>query len=58
MTAPLLAFAAATPAYGEYVYPAYLAAVVVLGGLLIASLRRRAHARREAQTLPGRGDSA
>ena len=56
--APFLAFTAATPAYGEYVYPAYLAAVVVLGVLLIASLRRRARARREAQSLPARGDSA
>jgi heme exporter protein CcmD len=51
-------FAIATPAYGEYVYPAYLAAFVVLGALLIASLRRRARARREAQSLPARGDSA
>lgn len=56
--APLLAFAAATPAYGEYVYPAYLAVAVVLGVLLIASLRRRARARREARLLPARGDSA
>ena len=55
--APLLSFAATAP-YGEYVYPAYLAALVVLGALLIASLRRRARARREAQSLPARGDSA
>ena len=55
---PLLTFAATTPTYGEYVYPAYLVAVVVLGVLLIASLRRRARARREAQSLPARGDSA
>lgn len=56
--APLLAFAVAAPAYGEYVYPAYLAAVVVLGALLAASLRRRARARREAQSLPTRGEQA
>ncbi|MGE0093396.1 MAG: heme exporter protein CcmD [Alphaproteobacteria bacterium] len=55
---PLLTFAAATPSYGEYVYPAYLAALAVLGVLLVASLRRRARARREAQSLPARGDSA
>ncbi len=54
---PLLTFATAMPAYGEYVYPAYLVAVAVLGVLLIASLRRRARARREAQSLPTRGDS-
>jgi len=53
----LLTFAAATPHYGEYVYPAYLAAIAVLGVLLIASVRRRASARREAQALPVRGDS-
>ncbi|MCX7353342.1 MAG: heme exporter protein CcmD [Alphaproteobacteria bacterium] len=58
MIAPLFVFAAATPTYGAYVYPAYLAAIVVLGALLIASVRRRARARREAQALPPRGDSA
>ncbi|MHB1216896.1 MAG: heme exporter protein CcmD [Alphaproteobacteria bacterium] len=56
--APLFVFAATAPTYGEYVYPAYLAAVIVLGGLLIASLRRRARARREAQSLPARGEQA
>lgn len=53
---PLLLFAATTPSYGAYVYPAYLAAIVVLGVLLVASWRRRARARREAQSLPPRGD--
>ena len=58
MMAPFFAFAAATPGYGEYVYPAYLAAIAVLGALLIASWRRRARARREAQSLPPRGEQA
>lgn len=53
---PLITFAAAS-VYGEYVYPAYLAAAVVLGVLLIASLRRRARVRREAEKLPPRGDA-
>lgn len=53
---PFLAFATTT-AYGAYIYPAYLAAILVLGVLLIASWRRRDRARREAQALPARGDS-
>ena len=58
MMTPLLTLAAATPAYGAYIYPAYLAAVAVLGALLVVSWRRRDRARREAQALPARGDSA
>jgi heme exporter protein CcmD len=55
--APFLVLSA-MPAYGEYIYPAYLAAIAVLGALLAASLRRRARARRDAQALPVRGDPA
>lgn len=52
---PFLFFAATAPGYGEFVYPAYLAGLVVLGGLLAVSLRRRARERRALRKTGGDG---